>query len=262
MARIIVVDDDFSARATFMRMLRTLGHEVVGVESGRRAIEVIPHIQADVVLLDLNLSDMSGLDVILAVRQRLAVPRWIVVTGFGSINSAVGAMKLGAVDYLTKPVDCEQLADAVTTALAADEPIPTQAADGENRWAGAVATIVSATHDPRTLREWSQLQGAAVPTIRAWCRTAELQPKASLDLGRVLRALVLARREADDPARYLDVADHRMLERLLKIAGLSRRATLPSVDELLTRQRFITDKLALTELRRRLLRKCETCSLR
>lgn len=123
-------------------------------------------------------------------------------------------------------------------------------ADGLTRWATALASVVHAQHDPKTLRNWSRLRGVAPETLRSWCRTIHISPKRSLDLARVLRAVFLSGRSGWTPQRFLDVADHRTLERLMVAGGLLGGAEVPAFDEVLIRQSLVRDPVALCELRR------------
>jgi hypothetical protein len=123
-------------------------------------------------------------------------------------------------------------------------------ADGVARWAIAVANVLHAHHDPKTLEAWSAIRGVAPETLRGWLRTARLSPKHSLDLARVLRALYQSRQARTPSDRFLDVADRRTLQRLLVEGGLTGDAPASTLREVLARQTFIRDRIALKELRR------------
>jgi ActR/RegA family two-component response regulator len=243
---VLVVDDDPGTRDSFERLLRYRGYDVLTAESGGQALHVIQTQKPDVVLVDLKLLDMTALDVIRELRARKMSTPCIVMTGFGEIGSAVSAMKLGAVDYLTKPVEQEDLEAAIERAFAgrADHLPEIVRADGMTRWALAIASILDAPHDPKGLVDWSRIRGFAPATLRAWCRTAAMPPKASLDLARILRAVSQARFRGWPAWRLLEVADHRTLNRLLTAGGLSAVSLeLPTLDQVLTRQSFITEGL-------------------
>ena len=253
MALVLIVDDDLGTRETFRDVLRYQGHSVLMAESGAQALGVISEQKPDVVVVDLKLPDMTGLDVIRGLRFDGTAPACIVITGFGSIESAVRAMKLGAVDYLTKPVDEDDLVAAVDRVLVGRPGhVPTIVrADGVARWALAVASVLDAPRDPTSLEDWSLIRKVAPATLRGWCRTAGLPPKASLDLARVLRAVWQARARKWPPSRLLGAADHRTLSRLLAAGGLSATGVeSPPLGEVLDRQSLVTDNVAIDELRR------------
>ena len=107
--RVLVVDDERNIRRTFALALESMGHDVSSAETGAMALQELRRESFDAVLLDLKLSQESGLDVLseaLKVAPRLAV---IMVTAFGSIENAVEAMRRGAFDFLTKPCTPDQV---------------------------------------------------------------------------------------------------------------------------------------------------------
>jgi DNA-binding NtrC family response regulator len=113
MAHILLVDDESSMRLTLTALLKRANHTLMQAASGREALEKIEKNHFDVVITDLNLDQISGLDILKAAKLASAETEVIVLTGYGSVESAVAAMKSGAIDYLTKPVDTEELLLAV-----------------------------------------------------------------------------------------------------------------------------------------------------
>lgn len=109
MARVLVVDDEDRIRRVLNLLLTDAGYDVTAANSGETAIREVEGAAFDVMLLDMTLPGLSGLDVMRALQDRGRMPVCIVVTAFGSIRSAVDAVKAGAFDYLTKPFDNEQL---------------------------------------------------------------------------------------------------------------------------------------------------------
>jgi DNA-binding NtrC family response regulator len=107
--KILVVDDEQNIRDIFSLLLSENGFAVENAATGREGLERAAAFAPDVLLLDMNLPDMSGLDVLAGVRERLPSCRIIVVTAFGTIRNAVEATKRGAYAYLEKPVDNEEL---------------------------------------------------------------------------------------------------------------------------------------------------------
>jgi FixJ family two-component response regulator len=115
-----VVDDDDSLRTAVMRLLRAAGYEVRGYSSAGEFLLAKPEHTRGCVVLDVRMPGPSGLELQTALYDRdLALPV-IFLTGHGDIPMSVRAMKAGAVDFLTKPVQREALLGAVQTALARD----------------------------------------------------------------------------------------------------------------------------------------------
>ena len=107
--RILIVEDDEVCRLPMEVQLTRAGHEVVGVDRVGKALDCLEAGDVDVVLTDVRLPGKSGLELIRELQGRDASPHVIVITGYGTIAQAVEAMKLGAHDYLTKPVSAEEV---------------------------------------------------------------------------------------------------------------------------------------------------------
>jgi two-component system response regulator AtoC len=107
--RVLVADDERNLRELLVRELARKGHEVEGVPDGKAALERLEEAAPDVLLLDMKMPRVEGLDVLRALREMPEAPQVIVMTGFQEVPSAVEAMKLGAYDYLTKPTRIEEL---------------------------------------------------------------------------------------------------------------------------------------------------------
>ena len=107
--RILVIDDERSIREVFSVLLGDHDYQVALAENGRQGLEKARAFPPDVVLLDMNLPDLPGLDVLAELREIRPEPGIIIVTAFGTIRNAVEATKLGASAYLEKPVDNEEL---------------------------------------------------------------------------------------------------------------------------------------------------------
>jgi NtrC-family two-component system response regulator AlgB len=107
--RVLIVDDEKNIRATLTTALKLMEHEVTAVANSASALHELKLAIFDVVLLDLRLSQESGLDVleeILRLSPRAAV---ILVTAYATVETAVEAMRRGAFDYLPKPCTPQQL---------------------------------------------------------------------------------------------------------------------------------------------------------
>jgi len=109
MGRILVVDDHDSLRKGLVRALGNAGHDIEEAPNGTVAIERLQDSQFDVVLTDLRMGGADGMDVLRTARQLQPNAAVILMTAFGSIHTAVEAMKLGAVDFVQKPFEIEEM---------------------------------------------------------------------------------------------------------------------------------------------------------
>jgi two-component system response regulator RegA len=107
--RILLVDDDEPFRSRLARSLGARGFEVAEAASAREAIQAARWLRPDRAVIDLRMADGSGLDVILELKREFPALVSIVLTGYGSIATALEAVRRGAFDYLTKPVDADDV---------------------------------------------------------------------------------------------------------------------------------------------------------
>jgi DNA-binding NtrC family response regulator len=116
MARILVVDDEASQRDLLGGILGKEGHEVLAAESGERGLELAQR-GVDLALVDLRLPGMDGIETLEKLKELDPSLEVVIVTAYGSVQTAVSAMKRGASDYITKPVDVEELLLLIDRAL-------------------------------------------------------------------------------------------------------------------------------------------------
>ena len=112
---LLVIDDEPGMLALVERFAHGLGFNVVCHHGGRGALDHIPEVRPDVVIVDLQMPEMSGLEVLRAIRQLEPECAVVLMTAHASVDSAIEAVKLGALDYLTKPLDFSRLRDLLTT---------------------------------------------------------------------------------------------------------------------------------------------------
>src|ERR1700760_2181032 len=117
MAKVVIIDDEASILELMAKCCRSLGHEVTTCETGTAGIAAMRNIKPEVLIVDLLIPDANGLDIIKLCRAELPTAAVIMVTGHGSVESAVEAMRLGAFDYLSKPFDIADLKRTVDQAL-------------------------------------------------------------------------------------------------------------------------------------------------
>ncbi len=114
---VLVVDDEESVATTIQAILRLDGHDVIAVTSGNEAVRLLNERRFDVVLTDLRLADMDGIDVLREVQRTAPDTAAIMLTGYASLESAVAALRAGAYDYLMKPSDVDELRATVNRAV-------------------------------------------------------------------------------------------------------------------------------------------------
>ncbi len=114
---ILVVDDSPDIRFTMSEVLKTKGFSVESASDGQEAIEVLDKRFFDIVLTDLSMPRKSGMDVLRFVTQNSPETICIIITGYGSIQGAVEALKMGAYDYLCKPIKPDEVTILIDKAL-------------------------------------------------------------------------------------------------------------------------------------------------
>lgn len=119
--RILIVDDKPNMRRLLMTTLQDLG-EVVQAEGGVRALELLAEQRFHLVISDIKMPDLDGHELLRAARKLERPPEVILMTGFGTLESAIEALRNGAFDYVKKPFDTDQIRDVVERALAPHLP--------------------------------------------------------------------------------------------------------------------------------------------
>ncbi|GIV08726.1 MAG: acetoacetate metabolism regulatory protein AtoC [Fimbriimonadales bacterium] len=114
---ILIVDDELNIRRVLERALTREGYQVHTAEGGHQALRVLDETPCDLMLTDVVMPDMTGLELLKRVRQKYPNLQVILMTAFGTIPTAVEAMRSGAYDFLTKPLDMEVLRKVVRHAL-------------------------------------------------------------------------------------------------------------------------------------------------
>lgn len=154
--RILVVDDDPSMRTALMESVRRLGYEVLGAVDGADALERVGRFRPWLVLTDLKMPRMSGLELSKELKARAPQAAIVLMTAYGTVETAVEAMKHGASEYLLKPFSMDLL-----------ERVITNLKEGRETEGGVVPSLGTAdnrailTQDPGMARLLSTLEGVA-----------------------------------------------------------------------------------------------------
>jgi DNA-binding NtrC family response regulator len=150
MSRILIVDDDKAFRLSTAELLRQDGYEVTTASDAVEAGEALDARDFDLLLLDLRMPGTDGLGLIEVLRRRGERAPILMISGFGTITSAVDALQLGADDFLTKPVDPDLLSDRVAELLER-RPVPDRVADASP--GGIVGETAAMTKVFETIRQ-------------------------------------------------------------------------------------------------------------
>ncbi|MCE7977787.1 MAG: sigma-54-dependent Fis family transcriptional regulator [Nitrospira sp. NTP1] len=115
---LLIVDDEERMRRLFELVLKPVGYQLLLASSGDEAIRMLQEQDSiDMIITDLQLGTLSGMDVLEAAHQQAPDVPVLIVTGYGTVKSAVEAMQKGAYDYISKPVDNEELKIVIARAL-------------------------------------------------------------------------------------------------------------------------------------------------
>lgn len=117
MARILIVDDEASILSVLTSLLKSEGHDITPALGGEKAQELLAEDGYDLMLTDMRMAPVNGLEVLRTARQRRPGMGVIIMTAFASVETAVEAMKMGAFDYVTKPFKVDELIITIQRAL-------------------------------------------------------------------------------------------------------------------------------------------------
>jgi two-component system nitrogen regulation response regulator GlnG len=119
MSKLLLIDDETDVQYSFQRIFDSPDIELTTASSGEEGLKLIPKIKPDLVLMDIRMGGMNGLETLRRIRQMDSRLLVILMTAYGTTQTAIEAMKLGAYDYLLKPFDVLKLKEIVTKALKA-----------------------------------------------------------------------------------------------------------------------------------------------
>ena len=166
-ASVLVVDDEAGVRAALTGVLKDEGYEVETAPSGEACLEATSRRAYDAILLDVWLPGMDGLDTLAALRQRRVDAEVIVISGHGNVESAVRAIKMGAFDFVEKPLSLDK------TMLVVRNALRQRNLEAENRALRATSSL-PVPFSPRISTR--PLVGAAIATCSRRWRIGGLSP--------------------------------------------------------------------------------------
>jgi len=113
---VLVVDDEEEFRELTIKRLNKRGLNALGAENGIKALEMIESHRIDVILLDVKMPEMDGIETLRRIREKKPLIEVVLLTGHASVDSGIEGMKLGAFDYLMKPIELEPLLEKLQDA--------------------------------------------------------------------------------------------------------------------------------------------------
>src|SRR4026209_2734195 len=117
MSNLLIVDDELGMRQFLTHLFQREGHDVRVAESGRKAMALLKEEPADLIISDVKMPDMGGIDLLRAARELLPQVEVVLMTAFANVETAREAFLLGAYDFVQKPFDNDLLKEVVTRAL-------------------------------------------------------------------------------------------------------------------------------------------------
>ena len=114
--RVLIVDDEVDFVDMLSLRLEEAGEKVVPAYSGRECLEILKKLQIDVVILDIKMPGMDGIQTLREIKKNFPLVEVVMLTGHGTTETAVEGMKLGAFDYLLKPTEFHELLDKLENA--------------------------------------------------------------------------------------------------------------------------------------------------
>jgi DNA-binding NtrC family response regulator len=203
---ILVIDDEEVVRVLFQSLLEEEGYDTLLAEDGQKGIELLNRHTPAVALVDKNLPDISGLELIASEKKRHPNTEFIMITGYASLDSAVKAMEVGAFSYLTKPfVDMDVVMDRIRAALdvnnlrletselrerldALSGEVPPKSGVGKSAAAASSPPIERIQHTLSFLESFLDKRDQP-PPASAWARTVDMIEEECRQLRRILEEL-------------------------------------------------------------------------
>src|SRR5213592_389090 len=119
MSKLLLIDDETDVQYSFQRIFDSPEIELTTASSGEEGLRLIPKLKPDLVIMDIRMGGISGLETLRRIREIDSKLLVILMTGYGTTQTTIEAMKLGAFDYLVKPFDVPKIKEIVATALKA-----------------------------------------------------------------------------------------------------------------------------------------------
>jgi CheY-like chemotaxis protein len=261
MSRVLLVNSDPVSLRAMHNVLRRAHYDMACAQTGEVGLMIASEVSPDIIVIDEELSDMSGLEVLRRLRRHHSRAVSILIVRFGHHFERAEPIKLGACDCVQESLSGELLRAVVHNAESRHvETLELEQSYAFVRWADVVVRGVRSPRDMPTLDSWARAVAVSRGTIRNWCYIANLSARRSLQFTRALRAVVLAQTSSMAPEDLLDIVDRRTLAKLMTLAG-GTPTTLPkNVDQFFERQRIIVTPKAIAIARASLSLEGDDCN--
>lgn len=155
MAKIVIIDDEASILKLMTTLCEGMGHETHSFQTGAQGMRGIEDVKPEVLIVDLRIGDMNGLQIIQQCHEKYPAMDIIMVTGYGTVETAVEAMKLGAFDYLTKPFELDDLQRTINRAINKGSTVTTELSASAQEELGTFrSTLIGQSPEIKTIYEF------------------------------------------------------------------------------------------------------------
>jgi CheY-like chemotaxis protein len=248
-SRVLVVDDDLGRLQTLRHVLSAEGYDVVTAQGGALGLDRLRAEDFQLVLTDLRMPDLSGLELLAEIREEAPNQPVIIFTAHGSSATKSAAARLGAVAYVDGLWHTDLILDLVRQNIGMRHD-PTERPDESvgpaiRRWVSVVVAAIKADDDLPTVRDWAERLQKSVTTIKRWCLNCGVQASDSLDFARALRIAVTHAGRTCNWYNELDIAEPKTMAVFLQRAGISPNGIIPDVSTFLKHQQFIVAPILL-----------------
>lgn len=164
MKPLLIIEDEHALALALLAVSRRMGHEAVLCSSGRHGLDEFGRREFSLVILDIGLPDMSGLEVLEQIGSGNSAPPVLIITAHGNLQNAVASRKLGAEAYLVKPLDLQEVEKTIRQLLDA-VPMPAAAAAGQKNGSEPALLVGAASCMQRSFVEIAHACGTDVPVL-------------------------------------------------------------------------------------------------
>jgi DNA-binding NarL/FixJ family response regulator len=253
--RLLVVDDDPNTLSTYCAILSLAGFDVVAASSGHQGLDLLRGGHFDLLLTDLRMPDISGLELVAAAHEHAPGLPVVVFSCFGSAASEWAARQLGATGFISKSWDQEQFVELIRRHACGTVMQPPECrwqdqtvGHATRRWVSIVTAVICASEDLPTTNDWADELHKSVSTLKRWCNDCGVHAADSLDFARALRVVRLHSGRRVDWYDRLAIVDQKTMSAFLKRAGFSFAAAVPGLGQFLPNQRFIASTVLVNAI--------------